>query len=140
MPLSGCAGAWIGHQSMTIEIVWMVLRAGTLTSLGSRRRKRSRILRAPQLGFSRLTVTMAASICWATDFHNAGAPGPVREPFQSTFLVAFEDLVAGFAGDQKLAAREAIFASLSRSTKRIRPSITEHSFHGIHPPPYREKV
>ncbi len=41
----------------------MVLRAGTFTSLGSRRRRRSRILRAPQWGFSRLTATMAASIC-----------------------------------------------------------------------------
>ena len=42
---------------------WMVLQAGTFTYDGKRRSRRSRILRAPQLGFSRLAVTIAASIC-----------------------------------------------------------------------------
>ena len=34
-----------------------------------------------------------------------GAPGPIREPLQSALLIALEDLVAGFAGDLKLAAQ-----------------------------------
>src|ERR1700729_2743528 len=34
-----------------------------------------------------------------------GAPGTIREPLQSTFLIALEDLVPGFAGDLKLAAQ-----------------------------------
>src|SRR5271155_4124077 len=34
-----------------------------------------------------------------------GAPGPIREPLQSAFLIALKDLVAGFPGDLKLAAQ-----------------------------------
>src|SRR5580693_1039900 len=34
-----------------------------------------------------------------------GAPGPIREPLQSAFLITLEDLVPGFAGDLKLAAQ-----------------------------------
>src|ERR1700719_965221 len=34
-----------------------------------------------------------------------GAPGPIRESLQSAFLISLEDLVAGFAGDLKLAAQ-----------------------------------
>jgi hypothetical protein len=41
----------------------MVLRAGTFTACGRRLRSRSRILRAPQFGFSRLAATIAASTC-----------------------------------------------------------------------------
>jgi hypothetical protein len=44
-------------------MAWMVLHAGTLTACGNRRSNRSRILRAPQFGFSRLAATIAASIC-----------------------------------------------------------------------------
>src|ERR1700693_2473948 len=44
-----------------------------------------------------------------------GAPGTIREPLQSAFLITLEDLVAGLAGDLKLAAQRghalAIFAS-----------------------------
>src|SRR5579864_2151976 len=36
---------------------------------------------------------------------SVGAPGPIREPLQSAFLVTLEDLVAGFAGDLKLPAK-----------------------------------
>src|ERR1700685_1813762 len=36
---------------------------------------------------------------------SVGAPGTIREPLQSAFLIAFEDLVAGLAGDLKLAAQ-----------------------------------
>src|SRR5579864_9684708 len=34
-----------------------------------------------------------------------GAPGPIRKPLQPAFLIAFEDLVAGFAGDLILPAQ-----------------------------------
>jgi len=34
-----------------------------------------------------------------------GARGTIREPLQPAFLIALEDLVAGFAGDLKLAAQ-----------------------------------
>jgi len=34
-----------------------------------------------------------------------GAPGTIREPLQSAFLITLEDLVAGFTGDLKLAAQ-----------------------------------
>src|ERR1700685_1921985 len=34
-----------------------------------------------------------------------GAPGTIREPLQSAFLIAVDDLVAGFAGNLKLAAQ-----------------------------------
>src|SRR5580658_9177667 len=34
-----------------------------------------------------------------------GAPGPIREPLQPTFLITLEDLVAGLARDLKLAAQ-----------------------------------
>src|SRR5271165_1398592 len=34
-----------------------------------------------------------------------GAPGTIREPLQSAFLIPFEDLVAGLARDLKLAAQ-----------------------------------
>src|ERR1700733_9352221 len=44
-----------------------------------------------------------------------GAPGTIREPLQPAFLIAVDDLVAGFAGDLKLAAQRghtlAIFES-----------------------------
>src|SRR5580700_7254118 len=36
---------------------------------------------------------------------SVGAPGPIREPLQSAFLITLEDLVAGFAGNLKLAAQ-----------------------------------
>src|SRR5580698_638131 len=36
---------------------------------------------------------------------SGGAPGPIREPLQSAFLITLEDLVAGFAGNLKLAAQ-----------------------------------
>ena len=36
---------------------------------------------------------------------SVGAPGPIREPLQSTFLITLEDLVTGFTGDLKLAAQ-----------------------------------
>src|SRR5580658_10840000 len=36
---------------------------------------------------------------------SVGAPGPIREPLQSAFLIALEDLIAGFARDLKLAAQ-----------------------------------
>jgi hypothetical protein len=52
----------------------MVLQAGTFTSLGSRLRRRSRILRAPQVGFSRLAATMVSKT-------SMGAPGTICEPF-----------------------------------------------------------
>jgi hypothetical protein len=45
------------------RMAWMVLQAGTFTSWGKRLRSRSRILRAPQLGLSRLAATIAASTC-----------------------------------------------------------------------------
>src|SRR6202049_2270492 len=34
-----------------------------------------------------------------------GAPGPIREPLQSAFLIALEDLVAGLARNLKFAAQ-----------------------------------
>src|SRR5579863_1975713 len=34
-----------------------------------------------------------------------GAPGTIREPLQSAFLIALEDLIAGFARDLKLPAQ-----------------------------------
>src|SRR5580658_5895325 len=36
---------------------------------------------------------------------SVGAPGTIREPLQSAFLITLKDLVAGFAGDLKLAAQ-----------------------------------
>jgi hypothetical protein len=41
----------------------MVLQAGTRTSLGNLRNKRSLSLRAPQVGFSRRIETIIASSC-----------------------------------------------------------------------------
>ena len=84
----------------------MVLRAGTFTSLGSRRRRRSRILRAPQLRFLALgrydgRFDLLGQLVGIA----VGAPGTIREPLQPAFLIALEDLVAGFAGDLKLAAQ-----------------------------------
>jgi transposase len=45
------------------RMAWMVLQAGTRTSLGNLRNKRSLSLRAPQVGFSRRIETIMASSC-----------------------------------------------------------------------------
>ncbi len=84
----------------------MVLRAGTFTSLGNRRRRCSRILRAPQFGFLALgrydgRFDLLRQLVGIT----MGAPGTIREPLQSALLITLEDLVAGFTGDLKLAAQ-----------------------------------
>jgi len=51
-----------------------------------------------------------------------GAPGPIREPLQSTFLIALEDLIAGFARDPELAAQRGhAFAVLE-------PNYESHAF------------
>ena len=36
---------------------------------------------------------------------SVGAPGTIREPLQSAFLITLEDLIAGLAGNLKLAAQ-----------------------------------
>jgi hypothetical protein len=72
---------------------------------GQSTKERSRILRAPSGflafgghdgGFDLFGQLIGIAV---------GAPGPIREPLQSAFLIAFEDLIAGFAGDLKLAAQ-----------------------------------
>src|SRR5579883_321765 len=66
-----------------------------------------------------------------------GAPGRIREPLQSTFLIALEDLIAGFARDPELPAQRGhAFAVLE-------PNYESHAFvhnrtflpwHSTHPP------
>ncbi len=84
----------------------MVLRAGTFTSLGSRLRRRSRILRAPPvrfLAFGRYDSRF--DLCGQLVGVSSGPPGTIREPLQPAFLIALEDLVAGLARDPELPAQ-----------------------------------
>jgi hypothetical protein len=105
----------------------MVLRAGTFTSLGSRLRRRSRILRTPQFGSH---VWPLRRFDLLGQLVGIAAPGTIREPLQSAFLIMPEDLVASLAGNLKLAAQRAMLSpSLSRITNRMRSSLTELSFH-----------
>ena len=134
----------VRDQSMTIEDgVNQCCGLALFTSLGSRRRSRSRILRAPQFGFLALGRydgrfdLIGQLVCISV-----GAPGPIREPLQSTFLITLIDLVAGFTGDLKLMRHKAamLSPSLSRITNRMRSSITELSFHGTPTPaPFQGK-
>ena len=58
--------------------------------------------------------------------------GPIAEPFQTTFLIPFKDLVTGLSRNTEPRHRKAMLSpSLSRITKRIRSSITEHSLNGM---------
>ena len=62
---------------------WMVLRAGTLTSPDSRRTRSSRILRAPQCGFSPLRRTIRVSTCKGTGWRIAPAAASDRSGRQA---------------------------------------------------------
>ena len=54
---------------------WRSSTVGTLMACGKRRSRRSRILRGPQFGFSRLAATMAASPAPATGWRmRCGSP------------------------------------------------------------------
>ena len=82
-----------------------MLLAGTRTSPARRRTRSSRILRAPQWGFSRLSATIRLSI-WARQLVGV-AHRPARavaQRFEPMLLVAIEDLVAGLAGNAELPA------------------------------------
>ena len=84
---------------------WMVLLAGTRTSPSSRRTRSSRILRAPQCGFSGLSRTIRLSTLLRQLIGVAHRPPrAVRQGLQSVFLVPVKDLVAGLARDPELPA------------------------------------
>ena len=113
---------------------WIVLLAGTRTSPASRRTRSSRILRAPQCGFSRLSRTIRPSTCWRQLVGVAHRPPrAIGQRLEPVLLVAIEDLVAGLARDAELPAdiASSLSPSSRRATNRRRSSITEHSFHGI---------
>ena len=112
----------------------MVLLAGTRMSPSSRRTSSSRILRAPQCGFSLLRPDdQALDLLRQLVGVAHRPPGAVAQRLEPVLLVAIEDLVAGLAGDAELPAHLASWPrpSSSRATKRRRSSITEHAFHGI---------
>jgi hypothetical protein len=87
-------------------------------------------LAGAQWGFSRLAATMAASICSGIA---VGAPGPIREPIQSAFLITLEDLVAGFAGDLKFAAQRGHALAVFESNHESYAFVHNRTFLPWHP-------
>ena len=71
-----------------------------------------------------------------------GAPGPIREPLQSAFLIALEDLVAGLAGNLKLAAQRGHTFAIFEPNHESYAFVHNRTFLPWHPtrPPYGEKV
>src|SRR5580698_9747851 len=72
---------------------------------------------------------------------SVGAPGPIREPLQSAFLIAFEDLIAGFAGDLKLAAQRGHALPVFQPNHESYAFVHNRTFLPWHPtrPPSRGK-
>ena len=71
-----------------------------------------------------------------------GAPGTIREPLQSAFLIALEDLVAGFAGDLKLAAQGGHALAVFEPNHESYAFVHNRTFlpwHPTLPPPSRGK-
>src|SRR5580704_4719354 len=64
-----------------------------------------------------------------------GAPGPIREPLQSTFLITLEDLVAGFAGNLKLAAQGRHALAVFESNHESYAFVHNRTFLPWHPTP-----
>src|SRR5713101_88042 len=68
-----------------------------------------------------------------------GAPAPVGQPLNPTFLVAIEDLVAGLTGDPELPAKFRHRLAGEPQTEAFRPSPNTPSTASL-PPPKRGKV
>ena len=84
---------------------WMVLLAG-MGIPENRRSKRSRILRAPQLGCSCFTFRdVVLDLKRKLVGIAIRTPASVGEPLNAAFLITIEDLVAGLAGNAKLPAK-----------------------------------
>jgi len=70
------------------------------------------------------------------------ASASVRQPLHAAFLITIEDLIAGLAGEMPNSLQSSAIASPAsrRATNCSLSSIAEHSFQGITPYPYGEKV
>src|SRR5580693_2531335 len=70
-----------------------------------------------------------------------GAPGTIREPLQSALLVTLEDLVAGFAGNLKLAAQRGHAFAVLEPNHESYAFVHNRTFLPWHPtrPPSRGK-
>ena len=84
----------------------------------------SLIFGAPQLGLSCFKRTICVSIWKGSGWRGGRAGAAVGKPFQTDFVVAREDLVAGLARDAELTAQHRIFSpsnsramNLSRSNR-----------------------
>src|SRR5580704_12223218 len=72
---------------------------------------------------------------------SVGAPGTIREPLQSAFLITFEDLIADFAGDLKLAAQRGHALPVFQPNHESYAFVHNRTFLPWHPtrPPSRGK-
>src|ERR1700722_11255692 len=66
---------------------------------------------------------------------SVGAPGPIREPLQSAFLIPVEDLVAGFARDLKLAAQRGHTLAVFEPNHESYAFVHNRTFLPCHPTP-----
>src|ERR1700722_8263826 len=66
---------------------------------------------------------------------SVGAPGPIREPLQSAFLIPVEDLVAGFARDLKLAAQRGHTFAVFEPNHESYAFVHNRTFLPCHPTP-----
>src|SRR5579863_8651175 len=62
-----------------------------------------------------------------------GAPGTIREPLQSAFLIALKDLIAGFTGDLKLPAQRGHALAVFESNDKSYAFIHNRTFLPWHP-------
>src|SRR5271167_4042501 len=72
-----------------------------------------------------------------------GAPGTIRKPLQPAFLITLKDLVAGLAGDLKLAAQRGHALAIFESNHESYAFVHNRTFLPWHPtsrPLPREKV
>src|SRR5579862_692484 len=66
---------------------------------------------------------------------SVGAPGPIREPLQSAFLITVEDLIAGFARNLKLAAQRGHALAVFESNHETYAFVHNRTFLPWHPTP-----
>src|SRR5580658_10937425 len=66
---------------------------------------------------------------------SVGAPGTIREPLQSAFLITLKDLVAGFAGDLKLAAQRGHALAVFEPNHESYAFVHNRTFLPWHPTP-----
>src|SRR5262245_22429378 len=98
---------WSGHalaRPCRSRTAWIVLLAGTRTSPSSRRTRSSRILRAPQCGFSVELDNQGLDLSRQLIGIAYRAFGAVVQRLKPVFLVAIKDLVVGLPRNAEIPA------------------------------------